>query len=76
MALTNRAGKTTDINLHGLYTNLQISPDNRGRRVIAALDNEKALDSVEWSFMLQLVLTPLGFPHHFLAPPDLLEAYR
>lgn len=58
-------GKTTDINLRRLYTNLQIRHDNRGRRVVAALDNEKAFDSVEWSFMFA-VLTRLGFPQNFL----------
>lgn len=58
-------GKTTDINLRRLYTNLQVRHDNSGARVIAALDNEKAFDSVEWNFMFA-VLSALGIPQNFV----------
>lgn len=44
-------GKMTDINMHRLYTNLQVRNNNMGHRVIAALDNEKVLDSVEWKYV-------------------------
>lgn len=58
-------GKTTDINLRRLYRNLQVRHDNSGHRVIAALDNKKAFDSIEWNFMFA-VLTRLGIPQNFL----------
>lgn len=59
-------GKNTDINLHRLYTNLQILQkwhENSGHRAIAALDNTKAFDS---SNFMVAVLTHLGIPQNFL----------
>lgn len=40
--------KGTDINIRRLFLNLSLTHDNAGSRVIASLDAEKALDSVEW----------------------------
>lgn len=57
--------KSIGVNLHRLYSKLQTHHDNRGHRVIAALDNEKAIDSIEWSFMFA-VLARMGFPQNFL----------
>lgn len=49
------ANKSTEINLRRLFTNLHAHHDNRGTRVNASLDIKKALDSVEWPFLWEIV---------------------
>uniref|UniRef100_A0A803JLI9 Reverse transcriptase domain-containing protein n=1 Tax=Xenopus tropicalis TaxID=8364 RepID=A0A803JLI9_XENTR len=52
--------KTTDINIRHLFTNLSISHENTGNRIVVALDTAKAFDTVQWQYLWQ-VLTRYGF---------------
>lgn len=53
-------GKGTDINIHWLHTNIALSRDKNNGGAVASLDAQKALDSVEWAFLWQ-VLARFGF---------------
>lgn len=47
-------GRSTSINLRGLFTNLQATHDAVGSRAVLALDAHKAFDSVEWPCLLEV----------------------
>uniref|UniRef100_A0A803J4Y6 Reverse transcriptase domain-containing protein n=1 Tax=Xenopus tropicalis TaxID=8364 RepID=A0A803J4Y6_XENTR len=44
-------GRMTDTNIRRLFTNITITHDNPGTRLVATLDNMKAFDSVEWEYL-------------------------
>lgn len=56
--------KSTDINLRGFLTHLQLSPGDTDTRVLVALHIQKASDSVNWHYMAT-VLAALGFSPSF-----------
>lgn len=58
------AHKSTDINLHRLYTNLHAKYD-KGKRVVTSLDVEKVFDTFEWPFLWE-ILRRMGFPLVFI----------
>lgn len=43
------------INIHRVFTHLQIPSDERGTRVLVALDLEKTFDSVAWIYMEEVL---------------------
>lgn len=57
-------GKSTDTNLHSLFTHLQISHKTTGTRAVVSLDMAKAFDSVDWGYM-KVVLEQMGFGTHY-----------
>ncbi|XP_012819057.2 uncharacterized protein LOC105947410 [Xenopus tropicalis] len=58
-------GRSTDINLRRLFTNLQIPHLETGTRAVASLDSAKAFDSIEWGYLWE-VLSDFGFGQSFL----------
>lgn len=56
-------GRSTDTNIHKVFTHLQLPPVDSTSRVLAVLDI--AFDSVAWSYMFT-VLEHMGFGQEFL----------
>lgn len=67
-------GKGTDVTPRRLFLNLSITRANSGSRVIASLDTEKALDSVEWIFLWESLRRFFGFGLNSLAAYALPDA--
>ncbi|XP_073497707.1 exosome complex component RRP46 isoform X1 [Phyllobates terribilis] len=63
--------RSTVVNVRRLYLNLQLQADNPGRRVIASLDAQKALDSVQWEYLWG-VMQKFGFGPRFIEWVQLL----
>lgn len=59
------SGESTDINIHRLFTNIHAPHSNPGTWVIAFLDTEKGLDTVEWEYLWE-VMRRMGFPPVFI----------
>lgn len=64
-------GKETGINTRRLFLNTSMVHDNQGTRVIASLDAEEAFDSVEWTYLWE-VLRRFGFGPKFIHGIQLL----
>lgn len=64
-------GKSTEINIRRVLTHLQIPSAHSQTRVLVALDNKKAFDTVIWSYMLS-VLQVFGFGPNFCKWVNLL----
>ncbi|XP_041429991.1 protein max isoform X1 [Xenopus laevis] len=47
--------KGTDINIRRLYTNISANHRNMGERIVVSLDTEKAFDTIEWSYLWQIL---------------------
>lgn len=52
--------KATDINLRRVYTHIQLGPETTQGEILVFLNLEKDFDSVDWSYM-QEVLSRFGF---------------
>lgn len=63
--------KSTVINLHRLFLNLQPQSDNVGDRALLSLDAHTAFDSIEWQY-LWAVLGKFDFGKMFLSWVQLL----
>lgn len=63
--------RSTAQNLRRLFLNLQLPTDNQGNRAILSLDSAKALDSVEWPYLWD-VLTRFGVGPSFFKWVQLL----
>lgn len=63
-------GRGTDINIHRLFTNVDLAGDC-DTCIVAAIDAEKAFDSVEWLFLWR-VLVSFGFGPRFISWIQLL----
>lgn len=57
-------GKSSDINIRGVFTHLQLPSADSTSRIMAALDIEKAFHSVAWSYMHK-VLELMAFGPEF-----------
>lgn len=57
-------GTSTDINIHRVFTHLQLPSAYSTSRIVAALDIEKAFDSLAWSYM-HMVLELMAFRPEF-----------
>lgn len=44
-------GKSIDINLHGVFSHLQLPSEESCTRVLVGLDLEKIFDSIDWFYM-------------------------
>ena len=51
---------STRLNLRRLHNNLAIGKQDEGLRVIVSLDANKAIDSVEWPYLLTII-AKMGF---------------
>ncbi|XP_063813141.1 WD repeat-containing protein 19 [Pseudophryne corroboree] len=58
-------GMSTSINLRRLYTILQVPHDFPSDSVVVSLDAAKAFDSIEWSYLWE-VMTCMGFGPNFI----------
>lgn len=58
--------RSTSINIRRVFLNTQIPTDNGGSRAILALDAAKAFDSLEWDYLLR-VLVRFGFGPSFIS---------
>lgn len=57
--------KSTATNLRRLYLNMQLPSDNPGSRAILSLDAAKAFDSVEWTYLWE-VMGAFGLGERFI----------
>uniref|UniRef100_A0A803K2L7 Reverse transcriptase domain-containing protein n=1 Tax=Xenopus tropicalis TaxID=8364 RepID=A0A803K2L7_XENTR len=57
--------KATNINIRRLFTNIHADHRNKGSRIVVSLDAAKAFDSVEWSYLWE-VLGGYGLGEQFI----------
>lgn len=58
-------GRSTDINIRRLFSNIHVPHTNQGTRTIATLDMKKAFDTVEWVYLWE-VMRRMGFRLKFI----------
>lgn len=67
-------GRFKAINLHRLFTNLQVPSEGPDSRIVVSLDMHKAFDSIDFPYLIA-ILRQLGFVNTFITLVKLLYTH-